>query len=99
MLGHKMNQRRRHRFLPSILISTALNSVAQTPPPAAPFSVLNSKTTIKQVPSTGLQMGTLHVRFEKLPLTKFDALLLQAKSRTEATPVKAPTGFAIQIRT
>jgi hypothetical protein len=63
-----MNHRRLRQFVLGILIGAALNSFAQTPPPVAPLDAINWKATMKRIPSTGLQMGTLPVRFGKTTL-------------------------------
>jgi hypothetical protein len=51
----------------AVLTGMALPSVAQIPP-EAPFRAQASKPTMKSAPSTGIRMGTLHVRFEEATL-------------------------------
>jgi hypothetical protein len=63
-----MNRRRLGQLLPGILFGTAFASFAQTPPPAGPFDAITWKAASKEIPSSGVRMGTLFVRFEKTTL-------------------------------
>jgi hypothetical protein len=63
-----MNRRRLSAFALVILISVAVNSFAGTPPPQTPFDTITWKATMKKKPSTGVRMGSFHVRFEKTTL-------------------------------
>ncbi len=63
-----MNRRRLSAFSLVILISASVNAFAGTPPPQTPFDAITWKATMKKKPSTGLTMGSLHVRFERTTL-------------------------------
>lgn len=56
------------QLLFGILFSTAFAAFAQTPPPARPFDAITWMATSKAIPSSGVRMGTLFVRFEKTTL-------------------------------
>ncbi len=51
-----------------ILIAASAHSFASTPPPGTPFNAITWKATLKTKPSTGVRMGSLHVRLEKTTL-------------------------------
>jgi hypothetical protein len=63
-----MNRRPLGQLLLGILVGTACASFAQTPPPAGPFDAITWKAASKEIPSSGVRMGTLIVRFEKTTL-------------------------------
>lgn len=54
-------------FLLTVLIGTTLISAAQTLPDM-PFQANQWKSTMKRIPSTGIRMGSLYVRFEQTAL-------------------------------
>ncbi len=59
---------RLHALLLGVLMSVSFSSVATTPPPTPPFDTITWKATMKHRPSTGLQMGTFRIQFEKTTL-------------------------------
>jgi hypothetical protein len=63
-----MTHRRHRALLFGILIGVPVSSLAETPPPVAPFNAITWKATMKRKPSTGFRMGALRVRFEKTTL-------------------------------
>lgn len=67
-MGLAMNRHHRRAIVLSALISASLSSLAETPPPIAPFDAIIWKATMKRKPSTGLQMGVFRVRFERTTL-------------------------------
>ena len=63
-----MNRNRHRPFLIFALASASMGSLAETPPPAAPFDAITWKAAMKRKPSTGLQMGAFRAQLERTTL-------------------------------
>ena len=51
-----------------MLVVTSVTSSAETPPQKSPFEDKSWNATLKDKPTSGLRMGSLHVQFEKTTL-------------------------------